>query len=410
MNFIKNFNKKFLGNDASYFIKSGSWLAVAQIINVVASIALASFFARFLSQEDYGTYKYFVTLIGLFSVFSLGGMNATIARTVSRGAESNIYRGIQKKLTWSLIGSFFSLVTALYYFYRSNEYFGCVLLIITFFLPLLKSFSVSQPYLSGKKLFKQASLNASFLKITTTLFLIATLSLTQEIWTLILVYCASLSILTISVLLYTTKKHPPQDTAVERDMSDGYHLSFMTGLGIVTDSLRNLVLWHILGPVSLAVYAFAIAPVEQIRSFIKLAENIFMPKFSPDSWTVGSFRWFLKKTIPFTVIIIISIGLYILCAPYIYTLLFPQYLQSIPYSQVLAVGMLFTALSTITNAIFKAKKQVRNLYIVNFVSIGFDLILTIPAIYFFGIYGLVFTVIAKKLSLQIASLFLLFRS
>jgi O-antigen/teichoic acid export membrane protein len=107
-----------------------------------------------------------------------------------------------------------------------------------------------------------------------------------------------------------------------------------------TDSLDQLLLWHFAGPVQVAVYSLAFAPMREIRA---MAENIFpllFPKYATK--TVPE----MKRNAPLRIFqfFIISAGvaaLYIIAAPYLFHYVFPKYASSIFTSQLLAVALIF---------------------------------------------------------------------
>jgi O-antigen/teichoic acid export membrane protein len=382
---------------------------VSQIVSFITTILLASAFANFVSQESYGTYKYFLTLISLFSIFTLTGMNTAINRSVGHGAESNVYLGLKTKIKWGVIGSIISLITSIYYLLQGNTEFSVILLIISFFIPFNDSFTAYQAYLSGKKLFKIVSINNIQIKIISTVVLLFALFYTDKIWILVAAFIVPSTLLNGIYLYFNLKKYPPKDTSIDTNLSDGIHLSIMGGLGVITGSLQGIALWHFLGPVGLAIYSFAMAPIEQIRPFLRFSEALFLPKIAKDSWTLPSFPNFLKKLLPFVLTITVGVFFYIITIPYVFKILFPTYVESIIYSQVLSVSLIFTAITIVTYTILKAKKEIKALYFLNTVNVVSDIIMVIPATYFFGIYGLIFSIILQKILTVISVFVILFK-
>ena len=401
--------QKFFNTDLSYLAKNGGWLVVSQIISFVTTILLASAFAHFVSQESYGTYKYFLTLISIFSVFTLTGMNTAISRSAGRGAESNVYTGIKKKIKWGFIGSVFCLMTSAYYLLQGNTEFSVTLLIVSLFIPFNDSFTAYQAYLSGKKLFKVVANNIIQIRIISSLLLLLAIFYTDQTWMLVATFIATSTLLNGIYMYINLKKYPPVDSDKDTDLSDGMHLSVMGGLGVVTGSLQGIALWHFLGPVGLAVYSFALAPIEQIRPFLKFIETLFMPKIAKDSWDMPNLKGFLKKLFPFILTISLGVIIYILTIPHVFKILFPTYTESIIYTQILSVSLILTAITVVTHTILKAKKKIKAMYVLNVLNITMDLILLIPATYFFGIYGLVFAIIIQKVITVSISFYIFFR-
>ncbi|MCK9282342.1 MAG: oligosaccharide flippase family protein [Melioribacteraceae bacterium] len=410
MTALKRNIKAFFKTDLSYLVKNGGWLVISQIISFITTLLLASAFANLISQENYGTYKYFLTLISLFSIFTLSGMNTAISRSVGNGVESSVYLGLKTKMKWGMLGSIASLATAIYYLVQGNTEFALTLLIISLLMPFRDSLAVYQVYLSGKKLFRIVATNGIQINLITTLVLLITLFYTNKVWIIIATTLVVPTFLNSIYFYINLKKYPPHDTNEDTSLSDGVHLSIMGGLGTITGSLQGIALWHFLGPVGLAIYSFALAPIEQIRPFLRFIETLFLPKIAKDSWELPSFTFFIKKLFPFVLTISFGVVLYILLIPYVYKILFPAYLDSIIYSQILSIGLIFTAVQIVTYTILKAKKQTKHLYTLNTGTIISDLVIVIPATYFFGIFGLIFSILVQKIVTIIATFFILFKT
>jgi O-antigen/teichoic acid export membrane protein len=396
-------------NTNQQYLKSGSLLVYANIITSATSIGLVYIFANFIPQETYGTYKYILSIASLLSIFTLQGMNVAITQAVSRGYETAIQKGLRTKILFGFIGTAIGLCISGYYYLQGNDTLGTAFLIVAIAIPFFGTFDIYRSYLNGKREFKiiakeTTSYNALFFILFAT-----TLLTTSNIITIIFCYFLFSSLLQLLFYLKVTKQFPPQQKNDEEDISQyGKSLSLMKALSTASGSISSLALWHILGPAALPIYALALAPIEQIRPMLQLAENLLMPKISQENWQVLSLRWFFKKTAAFFFVISIGIIIYIAAAPFLYQLLFPQYLESVLLSQIFSVSLLLTGLNILLQTLMKSKKQVRSLQISTGVNTIFD-VLSIPAIFYFGILGLILNVLLTKLVLAILGLFLLFK-
>ena len=97
----------------------------------------------------------------------------------------------------------------------------------------------------------------------------------------------------------------------------------------------------------------------------------------------------------------IIIVLYSIAAPYLFKIFFPQYLSSIPYSQVFMLTLIsFPAL--LMGTAFRAQMMKKELYLLRFVAFT-RIVLYIALIPFYGIWG----VIMAKVGAEVISLFLI---
>jgi O-antigen/teichoic acid export membrane protein len=395
-------------NTNQQYLKSGSLLVYANIITSMTSIGLVYIFANFIPQETYGTYKYILSIASLLSIFTLQGMNVAITQAVSRGYETAIQKGLRTKILFGFIGTAIGLCISGYYYLQGNDTLGTTFLIVAIATPFFGTFDIYRSYLNGKREFKTIAKETTSYNALFFILFATTLLTTSNIITIVFCYFLFSSLLQLLFYLKVTKQFPPQQKNDEEDISQyGKSLSLMKALSTASGSISSLALWHILGPASLPIYALALAPIEQIRPMLQLAENLLMPKISQENWQVLSLRWFFKKTAIFFFVISIGIVIYIAAAPFLYQLLFPQYLESVLLSQILSVGLIFTALNILLQTIMKSKKQVKNLHVTNTVTIMVEF-LSIPMIFFFGILGLIINVLISKSLLAVVSLFLLF--
>ena len=96
--------------------------------------------------------------------------------------------------------------------------------------------------------------------------------------------------------------------------------------------------------------------------------------------------------------------LYVIAAPYIYKIFFPQYLNSIPYSQVFMLSFISLPASLLGLA-FRSKIMKRELYLLKitpFIQVALLAIL-VP---FYGIWGAIIAIIGAEIFGTALTLFL----
>jgi len=415
-NILKNRTYKFLRwsqkytqTDMVYLAKGGSWLTLGQIISTAAAFLLAIAFANLLPKETYGTYKYVLSLVGILGIFSLGGIGTAMIQATARGLEGSFYSGFKTKLKWGILGSVTAIGLAGYYFLQGNYTLPIPLLISAIFLPLMLASGIYGSLLTGKKLFNVQVKYASLSQIVSAgtliiaLFLLYSLNLQTSaiVFILIAVYFVSHTFLNYSLYLITKRKFQPNKKEDAQALSFGKHLSLMNVFSQIVLHLDRILIFHYLGAIELAIYSFAIAPPQQIRGLFQNIRPLALPKLSQRSLQE------LKQTLPFKLlkfflIILPIIVLYILLAPYIYKLFFPQYLDSIIYSQVFALGLLLFPKGSLGTALTAHTKK-GELYINSLISSAIKLILLIILLPLYGIWG----AIVAFLSTEIVNLLVL---
>lgn len=391
---LLKWSEQYTATDMVYLAKGGFWLTLGQIVSAGSAFLLAIAFANLLPKETYGTYKYILSIAGILSISTLAGMNTAIIQAVARGYEGSFIPILKIKIYWGLMGGLASLILAGYYYFNGNTTLTISFLISAVFLPFMDSFGIYNTLLLGRKLFNVSVKYSIISQIIAVAALIAALFFTKNIFLILLAYFTSWTILRFIFLKITLKKFPPNNQQDSQTISYGKHLSFMNILPLIAQQLDKILLWHFLGPVQLAIYSFAIAIPNQIKSLFKNLQTLILPKFSERSREEIKTALF-NKILKLGMLLIFITILYILFAPFIYKILFPEYLESILYSQIFAISIIATTLAILPTTFLQAKLAQKELY--QFYTIGaiFQIAALFILIYQLGLIG---AVIAKIIS------------
>lgn len=388
---------------------NGGFLAYSNLLTSITSFGTVYIFANFIPQETFGTYKYVLSIASVLSIFTLQGMNTAVAQSVSRGYENALKEGVRSKMLFGSIGTAIGLSISAYYFFQGNTVLGSSFLVTALAIPFFGTFNLYRSYLNGKKEYKTIARETTLYNLAFFVLFSGTLLLTNNIVLILLGYFLFSIFLQFFIYFKISRKLSTTNKTNDPEIVRyGKHLSLMKGFTVATGSISTIALWQILGPLALPVYALALAPIEQVRPMLQLTENLLLPNMAQKSWRAHSITWFFKKTAIFLLAIVLFVIVYVVSAPLIYTVFFPNYMESVFLSQIFSISLLFTGINILLMTIMKSKKQIRNLYFSNGILIFFDL-LTVPAIYFFGILGLIVNILLGKALLTFVSLFLVFR-
>ncbi|NQU82944.1 MAG: oligosaccharide flippase family protein [Parcubacteria group bacterium] len=371
-------SQKYTQTDMVYLAKGGFWLGLGQTITSLAALALTFAFANLLSAKTFGTYRYVLSVAGILAIPTLSGMNTALLQAVARGKEGSFIPILKTKLKWGTLASLGSIITGGYYLLQGNNTLGFAFLIISLFLPLINSFIIYESFWGGKKRFDIQNKYRIITHILATCIVILTLIFTKNIFIILLAYFSSWTVLHFIFLGLTMKKVNFNKEQDEKTIPYGKHLSLLSIMGKVDNNLDKIILWHFLGPASIAIYFIALALPLKIKDVFKVIPGLAMPKFSQRTSEE------LKKTVPkrmlqMLVIITPIIVLYIILAPFIFKLLFPKYLQFVAYSQVYALA-LFAVPRSLAGTSLSAKMKTKSLWISN---------LVLPPIYILSLFILV---------------------
>ena len=172
----------------------------------------------------------------------------------------------------------------------------------------------------------------------------------------------------------------------------GFHLSFLDAPATIANYLDSILLYQLLGPASLAVYSFALAPTEQIKGFLGLSATVAAPKLFARTATHEETDE-LKRTLTLKILrsvlfTSVLVGFYILLAPWFFRTFFPAYKEATLFSQVLSLSLLLFPLGLFNTAL-KAEGNLRKVYIYQLSAPFAQIIAFMILIPLFGIWGAV---------------------
>ena len=398
-------SEKFFQTDMIYLAKGGFWLTLGQIVSSLSSFLLAIAFANLLPKETYGTYKYVLSLVGILSIFTLSGMNTSLTRSVARGFEGSLKPILKEKIKWGSIGSLVSLGIAAYYYLNGNLTLTICFVITAVFLPLMDPLGIYVSFLNGRKNFKLSTKYQAWSRVIATILMILILIFTKNIFLILFTYFIFYTTCRFIFLKITFKKQRPNSEKELGTISYGWHLSLIKVISLIANNLDKIVLWHLLGASSLAIYSMSTAAPNQIKSFLQKIYTLIFPKFSKQKYIV------LQKTIPkkapiFSGFLIITIAIYILICPYIFKIFFPRYLESINFSKIFILSFISMPGAFFINA-FLAHNMKSEIYIIRIGVPLFKIILIFILTPIYGILGVILSYIMSGIFSLILS-FILF--
>ena len=380
-------SEKYTKTDMVYLTKGGIWLTIGHVISFCSALALAVTFANLLPKETYGTYKYIIAFFTLLSIPSLKKIGVALIQSVSRGFEGNLKEILLTKLKWGSLGTLAGLLLSAYYFIQGNNVLAMAFAISAIIVPFFNGANIYISYLNGKKLFKKITKYRGINQIITTIVVITTLFLTQIIFLILLAYLLSETITRIISLLITIKKFPPNDKKDPGIIKYGTQLSVIEFIKTMASEADKILIYHYIGPTELAIYAIAIAPVDQIKTLILSLRTLALPKLSDNS--IASIKQTLPRKIwKASLIIIPIIIVYILVAPWLFSVFFPEYQSSVILSQILAISIIL-APTTLMSSGLAAQKQIKSLTKVKISGAIGRLVIYFVAVKFYGLIGLI---------------------
>lgn len=406
---LLRWSERFTRTDMVYLTKGFGALASAQAISALVSFILAVLFAHFATQNDYGTYKYFIATASIIGVFTLSGIPGALTRAAALGYNETLPHATKLARRWGVLPAAISLVGSSYYFWNGNEILGYGFLIILVATLYGNSSTLWNAFLEGKREYKLKSLLAVSRNVVSGLLLAAVIYIYPHPLALALTYFGSHLAINLGITLWT-QRHLPQGKGVHNGfLRLAKHFTLQNAIKVTATQLDKVLIFQSLGNGPLAVYAFATIVPQQIRDLFQHVATLAYPKFATNT-DLPSLRasMFYKTAILLAVMLGVAL-LYILFAPTLFRVFFPTYADSIWLSQVSALGIAASA-AMIPAQVLRARAHVRELYIESYGNSILEIALVCFAAYLGGLVAYVVAVTVSRYTKLLVTLFLASRS
>ncbi len=382
--------EKYLKTDLVYLSRGGFWLSIGHGVAMLSGFFISIAFANLFPKESFGIYKFILSAVAILGIFSFTGLNTSIVQSVARGFGGSLRQGFRLNLKWG-VGIFMGgLALSTYYFINENAILSFSFLLAGILSPLTASAGLYGAHLLGKKDFKRSSLYGMVRNTVPAVAIILTLILSQSLPLIIIVYFFVGAIVPLFLYWRTLRAYQNENKTEDSGLiSYSGHLSVMDIIGNIAHHLDKILIFHYLGAAPLALYAFAIAPVEQLQGGKKILSTLILPKMSGRPFEELQ-KSAPRKAILLAIYALALAGIYTLIAPYFYKFFFPQYLDSVFYSQVYSLTLLAVS-GTVFNEILSAHKKKRELYVFRTVTPIIQIALFLILLPMFGLMGLIVT-------------------
>lgn len=392
----------YANQDVRYLLQSGFWLNMGTILNLAFSFGLSIVFANFLPKEVYGTYQYLLSILSLLASFTLSGVNSAIIRSVARGYDGSLRASIRPQLMWSLPATALAMLAAAYYALQGNLGLALGLLGMGLAVPIITTFNSYSAFLIGKKAFRAQFFYSTLSNLAYYVCIILAAIYMPTALPLFIVNIAISALCAYIAYRHTVKTFKPEGSSEPDLLAYGGHLSFLNLLGTVAGQLDNLLVFHFLGPVELAVYSIATLIPEKLSGLLKNMTTSVITRFAEQS--LDEIRGSLTRiALIFGAAILAGTAIYALVLPYFFAFFYPRYLDSVPYSQVFALTLV-VAVGNLIGTVLLAHQRIKGLYVLNTAMPILQIVLQVVGILAGGLWGLVIArVIASGIFIAFSS-------
>lgn len=399
--------KTQIQKDLAYFFQNGLWTLAGQITVSVAALVMTVAISRTLSPEDYGIYRYVMTLIPIFLLATLPNMGSALTVAIAQKKDVNISGALNAKIKWGFLATAVGLVMAVYYTLTNQPVLALSIGLASLCIPFFDTFSLYKFILQGKHDFKNSALYQSINRIIAAACVVGVVLLTNNVAIIIATILLSQIFSQWFFWQKTTKNI--QGSVESTDITTfGKHLSLLGILTTVGSQLDKLLVWFFFGPIPLAIYAIILTiPLEGTR-LLESISTIVLPRFSIINWNDHAKRVYVVYRILLLMIpLMLGAGLYLLFAHLLFSLLFPAYLPHVLLSQLSSSLIIAVPLGAVASQAFIAWGKIKPLVWITIVGILILLIGIFFASKYSSINLVLYTLILKEFFVFLALILLL---
>ncbi|MCK9378664.1 MAG: oligosaccharide flippase family protein [Candidatus Moranbacteria bacterium] len=334
---------KIIGLDLTYFVKNGFWVAVRQIIGMIAGLSISISFARLASQEIFGQYQFVLSVLSIVSILSIPGLNTAITQSVARGYDGDYKKVVRMSFFWSLLGTPILLFIGGYYYIYQSHSLGVAFMIASVFFPFFYAPNTWDAFLQGKSRFdistKYSSVQMTLNAVTT---IVVVFLNRDKLIPIVVMYLASYTFFN-GYYYFKSLKYIENEKTDSGTIKYGWFLTKINFLGIIANNIDNVLVGILLGPSTLAAYVIISLLANKYKDIAKVFVSVAIPKMSVMNYGIKSIVFIYKKL--FIVMMLISAlmaSVYFVLVPIVNKFLFGDvYVEYYDISRYYALAILF---------------------------------------------------------------------
>ena len=386
-------SEKYTNTDMRYLAKNGFWEVFKVAGLAVMSLVTMAAFSRLISQETYGSYRYIISIVSILGILTLPGITTSLVRAISQEKDGSFKLANLTRAKWGLLATLGSFAVGAYYIYAGNYSLGLSFVLAGIFLPLFYAFENYEYFWQGKQRFDIQSKYKLILNAISIGVLVGTLALTDNIALIILAFFLPRVLLKL-LFSSITSKAVSNDEIDDQAVPFGKHLTAMGAMSTASSQLETIVIWHLLGPLAVAIYSFAWLPMQHAHSIIPI-NQLALPRLSAISNIAEKKRSIVGKFLKIYALIVPFIVFLFIIAPYFYEILFPEYTDSIFFFRLLTLTLLFLPFNLMGTSLVAAVKK-KALYVIQTISPIIRVVLFFALIPTMGITGAVIAILLSQ--------------
>lgn len=388
--------------------RSFPWALCNQLLLSGGAVTIIIVLSNVLTSQTFGETRFLTAVLAIFAFFSLPGIGPVVLQRIPMYTRKGFVSAIKMQLQWGVGAACGALLFAIAYYVRGNEDLALAFLISGVFAPTANLYLMPGNVWAGLRLFKKKTFYDGLIILSAVLGVTYGAVTFGTVAGTMFSYFGAQSVAAI-VALYSVIRQLPDSTDEEinlgADSRYGKQLTLFQIPFALLPALEKVLVFFLLGPVSLALYVIALLPVEHVRTaYRSLLQFFSLPYLQLESGNTKTHLYLAKVASILTAGAVVAVLLF---AVFILPLIFPVYVEARQLI-VLSAMALFALPAEIFILSLLSNRRIDYLLSYALVTVFADILLFTFLVSLFDLYGAVTAkIIAAFLSAVVA--YLLYR-
>ncbi len=378
----------FTGNNAKNIAKNGAIITASHIISSIKGIITGYFAIRFFSQNEYGSYRFILSILGVCNFLSLPGLPPVLSSHIAKkGKDSTLKSATWLYSTWCMSMSITILSSIVFLKTQGRmDLWPLLVLGALLFCPGNIGANIFGSIIQGTSQFAHSFLVTTISNIIQASFAIIMLFFYPSSMLLLLITMGIPALIYCGAIYLLLKQYPSKESAVPM-IKNVLMLSISTIPTNLAFYIDGLLISYYFGLKQLALLSVTFLLPDQIKLWIK--------EIAPIGYAINarailsrSYQWKITKLALLGIFLLIIIcSVYGLLAPIFIPFLFPHYDTSLLFFSSIAIWTLIPVPLNVYTQFLEAQGHISLLQYISWTAAIFYIIVLVTLIPSYGILG-----------------------
>ena len=272
--------KKYISNTGitRYLKKNFSDSLYGMLNMMIASLdgfLLNVLLVRFLSYEDLGNYKLFFSVINMLIIFSINGLNTSVAKSIAKKYGRFFIKAIKISGLFSLIASLVLIILSVSYYRGIDVKYA--LLAASFMVPIYFGFNIWESFFYGERQFKKVLLLNTAIAVTRFAACGSILFFYRNYLLTIIVYLLIVSLYNLIFSSWIWKRVSKEEPRPDKDrelIKHGFKLTGASAVSVIAKNIERIILDAVSNATMVGIYSVISVFPTFIKNSLKTLVNV----------------------------------------------------------------------------------------------------------------------------------------